>query len=89
MLIATTGRKDVQGIVSLLNESRADLLTSQYLQGLAIDGRGEAAGGKIKDYIEALGDQWPSWSVSPRPFFCRWGGRCKSVFFVCFFCKLG
>ncbi|XP_063173252.1 amino acid transporter heavy chain SLC3A2 [Candoia aspera] len=70
VLIAMSGRKDAQGVFSLLNEiTGADLLASQYLQGLVKAAQddiepGYAAQKLIKDYIQVAGSRWPSWSVS-------------------------
>ncbi|XP_007441144.2 4F2 cell-surface antigen heavy chain [Python bivittatus] len=69
VLIAMTGRKDAQGVFSLLNETTGvDLLTSQYLQGLVTPGLndtelGHTAQKLIEDYIQEAGSRWPSWSV--------------------------
>lgn len=69
VLIAMTGRKDAQGVFSLLNETMGvDLLASQYLQGLIKPAQDDTEPGYtaqklIKEYIEKAGSRWPSWSV--------------------------
>lgn len=64
VLIATTDKKDLQGIFSLLNESKADLLTNQYMEELEKGGQWEAAVGKIQSYVKEFGVQWPAWSMA-------------------------
>ncbi|XP_053133661.1 4F2 cell-surface antigen heavy chain isoform X2 [Hemicordylus capensis] len=66
VLITATGRRDVHNIISLLDKSSADLLTSPYLELAQGDG-GNASARTVRDmihrYIQAFGDKWPSWSV--------------------------
>nr|XP_060614217.1 amino acid transporter heavy chain SLC3A2 isoform X2 [Anolis sagrei ordinatus] len=70
VLIAVTQKQDAPGIFSLLNETAGvDVLTSEYLVGLAKSGqedakRGETVSQLIKNYIRAAGDKWAGWSVA-------------------------
>ncbi|XP_042296652.1 4F2 cell-surface antigen heavy chain isoform X2 [Sceloporus undulatus] len=76
VLIAVTKKQDAHGIFTLLNETTGvDVLTSDYLMGLAKSGqedttRGKAASNMITNYIKAAGDKWAGWSVA-RPNFGR------------------
>ncbi|XP_067400163.1 amino acid transporter heavy chain SLC3A2 isoform X2 [Emydura macquarii macquarii] len=63
VLIAGTGQQDSRQIFSLLNETSADLLASPYLMGLGSEPSGEKVENAIRDYIQAAGEKWPSWSV--------------------------
>uniref|UniRef100_A0A8C0G1T9 Solute carrier family 3 member 2 n=1 Tax=Chelonoidis abingdonii TaxID=106734 RepID=A0A8C0G1T9_CHEAB len=64
VLIAGTGQRDSWQIFSLLNETSADLLVSPYLVGLGQEPSGEKVENAIREYIQASGEKWPSWSVS-------------------------
>ncbi|XP_062820872.1 amino acid transporter heavy chain SLC3A2 isoform X2 [Anolis carolinensis] len=70
VLIAVTRKQDAQGIFSLLNETAGvDVLTSEYLAGLAKSDqddakKGETASQMIKNYIRAAGDKWAGWSLA-------------------------
>ncbi|XP_030424501.1 4F2 cell-surface antigen heavy chain [Gopherus evgoodei] len=63
VLIAGTGQQDSWQIFSLLNETSADLLVSPYLVGLGQEPSGEKVENAIREYIQASGEKWPSWSV--------------------------
>ncbi|XP_053890173.1 4F2 cell-surface antigen heavy chain [Malaclemys terrapin pileata] len=63
VLIAGTGQRDSWQIFSLLNETSADLLVSPYLTGLGEEPTGKKVENAIKEYIQASGEKWPSWSV--------------------------
>ncbi|KAG6920768.1 solute carrier family 3 member 2, partial [Chelydra serpentina] len=63
VLIAGTGQQDSSQIFSLLNETSADLLVSPYLMGLGLEPTGEKVENTIREYIQAAGEKWPSWSV--------------------------
>lgn len=63
VLIAETGQQDSWQIFSLLNETSADLLVSPYLAGLGQEPSGEKVENAIREYIQASGEKWPSWSV--------------------------
>uniref|UniRef100_H9GMN8 Glycosyl hydrolase family 13 catalytic domain-containing protein n=1 Tax=Anolis carolinensis TaxID=28377 RepID=H9GMN8_ANOCA len=70
VLIAVTRKQDAPGIFSLLNETAGvDVLTSEYLAGLAKSDqddakKGETASQMIKNYIRAAGDKWAGWSLA-------------------------
>ncbi|XP_050816769.1 4F2 cell-surface antigen heavy chain [Gopherus flavomarginatus] len=63
VLIAGTGQRDSWQIFSLLNETDADLLVSPYLVGLGQEPSGEKVENAIREYIQASGEKWPSWSA--------------------------
>nr|XP_032660230.1 4F2 cell-surface antigen heavy chain [Chelonoidis abingdonii]XP_032660231.1 4F2 cell-surface antigen heavy chain [Chelonoidis abingdonii]XP_032660233.1 4F2 cell-surface antigen heavy chain [Chelonoidis abingdonii] len=63
VLIAGTGQRDSWQIFSLLNETSADLLVSPYLVGLGQEPSGEKVENAIREYIQASGEKWPSWSA--------------------------
>ncbi|KAH1167911.1 4F2 cell-surface antigen heavy chain [Mauremys mutica] len=63
VLIAEMGQQDSWQIFSLLNETSADLLVSPYLAGLGQEPSGEKVENAIREYIQASGEKWPSWSV--------------------------
>ncbi|XP_065264370.1 amino acid transporter heavy chain SLC3A2 [Emys orbicularis] len=63
VLIAGTGQRDSWQIFSLLNETSADLLVSPYLMGLGEEPSGKKVENAIREYIQASGEKWPSWSV--------------------------
>ncbi|XP_006129725.2 amino acid transporter heavy chain SLC3A2 [Pelodiscus sinensis] len=63
VLIAGTGQQNSSQILSLMNETSADLLASPYLMELGSEPPGEQMENAIRNYIEAAGEKWPSWSV--------------------------
>ncbi|XP_074861040.1 amino acid transporter heavy chain SLC3A2 [Carettochelys insculpta] len=63
VLIAGTDQQDPGQIFSLLNETSADLLATPYLVGLGPEPTGKNMENAIRNYIQAAGEKWPSWSV--------------------------
>ncbi|KAM9134206.1 amino acid transporter heavy chain SLC3A2 [Pangshura tecta] len=63
VLIAGTGQQNFSNIISLLNETSADLLVSPYLVGLGQEPSGDKVEKAISMYIQASGEKWPSWSA--------------------------